>query len=134
MGIEHVKTEWIGFLDDDDDLTNDYIDSFYKELTMNSDADVVIFRMRYSNGYILPELETDNFYVDHVGISFAIKKTIYDSSIHLHFVPSTNEDFQYLNKIRQNNYKMVISPYVTYLVRDCQQPHRKEGNRLKINF
>lgn len=137
MGIEHVKTEWIGFLDDDDYLTNDYIDSFYKELSINSDADVVIFRMIYSNGEILPELETDNFYVDHVGISFAIKKTIYDSSIHLHFVPSTNEDFQYLNKIRQNNYKMVISPYVTYLVSHCQQPQqidRKEGNRVKINY
>ena len=50
------------------------------------------------------------------------------------FVPSNNEDFQYLDKIRKNNYKMVISPYVTYLVRDCQQPHRKEGNRVKINF
>jgi glycosyltransferase involved in cell wall biosynthesis len=132
IGIELAKTNWIGYLDDDDYLANDYIDCFYEELNLNPDTDVVIFRMTHYKT-ILPELETDNFYLNHVGISFVMKKKIFDNK--LIFVPSSSEDYEYLNLMRNNNYKIIISPYIKYFVRgeDINNNNLK-GNRVKINF
>jgi glycosyltransferase involved in cell wall biosynthesis len=131
IGIQYVKTNWIGYLDDDDYLANDYIDCFYNELNLNHDMDVLIFRMNDKNK-ILPELETDNFYLNHVGISFAMKKKIFDNK--LIFVPSSSEDFEYLNLMRNNNYKIIISPYIKYFVRSEDMNNNQKGNRVKINF
>ena len=131
IGIKHVNTNWIGYLDDDDYLANDYIDCFYNELKLNPNMDVLIFRMNDKNK-ILPELETDNFYLNRVGISFTMKKKIFDNN--LIFVPSSSEDFEYLNLIRNNNYKIIISPYVKYFVRSEDMNNNVIGNRVKINF
>jgi hypothetical protein len=82
---------------------------------------------------ILPKLETDNFYLNHVGISFAMKKKIFDKK--LIFEPSSCEDFEYLNLMRNNNYKIIISPYVKYFVRsEDTNNNNLKGNRVKINF
>lgn len=131
IGIQHVRTNWIGYLDDDDYLANDYIDCFYEELNLNPDMDVLIFRMNDKNK-ILPELETDNFYLNYVGISFVMKKKIFNNK--LVFAPSSSEDFEYLNLIRNNNYKIIISPYVKYFVRNEDMNNNLKGNRVKINF
>jgi glycosyltransferase involved in cell wall biosynthesis len=131
IGMKYVNTNWIGYLDDDDYLANDYIDCFYNELKLNPNMDVLIFRMNDKNK-ILPELETDNFYLNHVGISFAMKKKIFDNN--LIFVPSSGEDFEYLNLIRNNNYKIIISPYIKYFVRSEDMNNNVIGNRVKINF
>lgn len=131
IGIKHVNTNWIGYLDDDDYLANDYIDCFYNELKLNPNMDVLIFRMNDKNK-ILPELETDNFYLNRVGISFTMKKKIFDNN--LIFVPSSSEDFEYLNLIRNNNYKIIISPHIKYFVRSEDMNNNVFGNRVKINF
>ena len=131
IGMKYVNTNWIGYLDDDDYLANDYINCFYNELKLNPDMDVLIFRMNDKNK-ILPELETDNFYLNHVGISFVIKKKIFDNN--LIFIPSSGEDFEYLNLIRNNNYKIIISPYIKYFVRSEDMNNNVFGNRVKINF
>jgi len=93
--------------------------------------DVLIFRMNDKNK-ILPELKTDNFYLNHVGISFVMKKKIFDNN--LIFVPSSSEDFEYLNLMRNNNYKIIISPYIKYFVRSEDMNNNVFGNRVKINF
>jgi len=131
IGIKYANTNWIGYLDDDDYLANDYIDCFYNELNLNHDMDVLIFRMNDKNK-ILPELKTDNFYLNHVGISFVMKKKIFDNN--LIFVPSSSEDFEYLNLMRNNNYKIIISPYIKYFVRSEDMNNNVFGNRVKINF
>ncbi len=133
IGIKQAKTDWIGYLDDDDYLANDYIDCFNEELNLNPDMDVLIFRMQ-DKDKIFPELETDNFYLNHVGISFAMKKKIFDNN--LVFVPSSGEDFEYLNLMRNNNYKIIISPYIKYFVRseNINNENHVKGNRVKINF
>ena len=132
IGIKYANTNWICYLDDDDYLANDYIDCFYNELNLNHDMDVLIFRMNDKNK-ILPELETDNFYLNYVGISFVMKKKIFDNN--LIFVPSSSEDFEYLNLMRNNNYKIIISPYIKYFVRsEDMNNNNLKGNRVKINF
>lgn len=131
-GISLANTKWIAFLDDDDIISNDYIEVFYNELKILPDLDVIIFRMKLGNRYI-PQLKVDNFYICDVGISFIIKKKIYDNG--LKFVPNSTEDFLYLDQIRSNKYKMVISPYIKYFVRsESNNDILPKGNRVLINY
>jgi glycosyltransferase involved in cell wall biosynthesis len=132
-GIKLVNTKWIGFLDDDDFISNDYVETFYQTIKENKDLDLLIFRMINCNKVILPLLKTDNFYTHQVGISFIMKKKIFDNGYI--FTPSSTEDFMLLDKIRKGNYKMMISPYVKYYVR-CNNENKnlEKGNEVKINF
>ena len=77
--------------------------------------DVIIFRMHNKDNRILPELYTNNFYIGKVGISFAVKTPIIKK---FKFIPSKTEDFDLLKKLRQKSYKIMISPYIRYLVRN----------------
>jgi glycosyltransferase involved in cell wall biosynthesis len=133
-GILLSNTDWIAFLDDDDIIANDYIKTFYEELDLYKNIDVIIFRM-IDKERIIPKLETDNFYLCDVGISFIMRKSIYDSGIY--FIPDGAEDFLYLDNIRKNNYKIMISPYVKYFVRkkniEINNLEIKNGNRVFIN-
>ena len=87
---------------------------------------------------IFPELETDNFYLNHVGISFIINKKIIDNN--LEFIPSSSEDFDYLDRIRSNKYKIIISPHIKYFVRsngevgDIDKYKNIKGKRILINY
>jgi glycosyltransferase involved in cell wall biosynthesis len=136
-GMSLVETEWIGFLDDDDIISDDYVDIFNKELNINNynniDLDLIIFRMKMGNR-IIPKLKTDNFYICDVGISFVMKKKIYDNGTK--FIPDGAEDYLYLNNIRKKGYKIMISPHIKYFVRINNLDSEKEtiiGNRIYIN-
>jgi glycosyltransferase involved in cell wall biosynthesis len=132
IGISIAITKWIAFLDDDDIIDDDYIDYFYKELREYSNLDVLIFRMKREDE-IIPNLITNNFYKCDVGISFIMKKEIFDKG--LIFIPSPIEDFLYLDKIRNLNYKIIISPYIKYFVKENQlKKINKIGNRVFINY
>lgn len=132
-GISCAKTKWIAFIDDDDIIANDYIEIFYKELDQHSliNLDVLIFRMKLEDR-IIPKLDTDDFYLCDVGISYIMKREIFNNGIT--FVPDGAEDFLHLDNIRKNNYKIMISPYVKYFIR--VENYKEEniiGNRVFIN-
>jgi glycosyltransferase involved in cell wall biosynthesis len=133
-GMSLVDTEWIAFLDDDDTLSYDYIETFYREIELYPYIDTLIFRMKLNERFV-PDLNTNNFYICDVGISFIIKTQIFKDGIK--FSPSGAEDFYYLDNIRKNNYIMIISPYVKYFVRENSTNHPTEdapkGNRIIIN-
>ena len=114
--IHFATTEWIGFVDDDDTLTDDYVSKLKEELMSNIQYDCIIFRMIYKNGIILPELNNNNFpEEDHVGISFCYKKELFDNG--LCFIPSRIEDYELLTKIKNKNYKILLSEHICYNVR-----------------
>lgn len=125
-GMSLIRSEWYAFLDDDDIIDSDYIETFYKELYINEDLDVLIFRMKM-NDRIIPKLNTNNFYLCDVGISFIINSKIYESGIK--FIPDSAEDFLYLDMIRKNGYKLIISPHIKYYVKESL----KELNKLNKN-
>ena len=138
-GMDYVSTEYIAFVDDDDTLANNYVETFYNEINEYPFIDVIIFRM-YRSTYndILPELKTDNFYNSRVGISFIMKKYLFDNGIK--FIPSHIEDFNLLDLIRRKNYKIMISPYIRYFVGKIDKNNKDKftnnsivGNRLFIN-
>ena len=98
-------------------------------LTGFSLADIIIFRMEGCPSFVIPRLSTETFYHCEVGISFAVKKKIFDEG-HI-FVPSGGEDFYYLDEARNKKYNIMISPYLTYFVRNYDQPEFPQiGNRV----
>jgi hypothetical protein len=85
------------------------------------------------NSRFIPRLDVDNFYICDVGISFIIKKEIYDNNFL--FKLSNCEDFEYLNELRSNNYKIMISPYTKYFVRKQNVKTLDTiGSRVLINM
>jgi glycosyltransferase involved in cell wall biosynthesis len=129
-GILLAETEWIAFVDDDDVIKSTYIDIFLNEI-IRYENDVIIFRM-ISGGQIIPNNCTDNFYMAQVGISFAVKRCIFESGII--FEPSNVEDYILLDNIRQKKYKMMISPYLLYSVRNFEIENNDTiCNRVLIN-
>lgn len=128
IGMTLVNTEWIGFVDDDDYLTKDYVLLLYKEInTYNSD--VIIFRMNDPKLGIVPNKKShliDNpIYEGNIGISFCYKKELFNQNIF--FEPSCSEDYFLINKISQLNKKILISKYITYYVR-----HYKDNIDINI--
>ena len=65
-----TTTEWIGFLDDDDTLHQDYVKDLFEKY---SKYDFVVWRMVYSDGRVLPPPNNDDLSFGSVGISFFFK-------------------------------------------------------------
>lgn len=132
-GMEFVTTPWIAFVDDDDTLSSNYIELFYKEIEAYPSIDVVIMRMQYDNK-IIPSLKTTNINIDDVGISFIMRTSIKNTG--LKFIPSKVEDFKYLQLMKNNGYKLMISPYITYYVHNTNNAVYNPvlGNRAIIDI
>ena len=114
-GIRHAKTDWVGFVDDDDTLQPTYMTRFYDHLSKSS-PDVILFRMKNSDGRILPlEYQTD-FYMNDVGISFCTKRSLFVNE-KFWFEPSPTEDFDLLDRLRSRHKYILMSPHVEYIVR-----------------
>jgi glycosyltransferase involved in cell wall biosynthesis len=131
-GMKFVKTEWIAFLDDDDCISDDYIEVFYKEYNKYK-MDLFIYRMKLENR-IIPKINSDNFYLCDVGISFIMKTKIFENG--LKFIPDGAEDYIFLNNVRNQNYKIVISKYVKYFVKTdvILNPYKIYGMNIFINY
>jgi hypothetical protein len=136
IGFSYVKnSEWIGFLDDDDTLSFDYIEKLKNEIRSNN-IDVCIFRMIYENNIILPGKIDKSINKNRVGISFALKSYI---TCNTKFSNSQHEDYFYLKELEYKNYKIVISPFVCYYIRMSQingvdNSNNNNLERILINF
>ena len=86
-----------------------------------------LFRLLYT----MPFNNTDNFYKSEVGISFAAKKSLFDSGIV--FETSAVEDFNFLDEVRKNKHKMMISPFLLYHVNNYDFKIYSISNRVFIN-
>ena len=124
FAIDKVNTEWIAFVDDDDTLSPNYLNYFEEEISLNQDAECIIFRM-LDKGFVLPEDNVKKFAINHVGISFAVKK-----NLNIKFEPSSTEDFYYLNSVRDMRKKIILSPHISYFVR-CEP--KREFEYIKFN-
>lgn len=89
--IPMVSGEWTAFLDDDDRLDEHYVQWLREE---SLGMDVVIFRMKMSDGSILPP--SRELVCGLVGISFAIL-TSFREEKWIEFVPGDVEDWIFLN-------------------------------------
>lgn len=126
-GIQKANTEWIAFLDDDDTITDDYVEIFYQEQKI-FDFDIYIFRMLMDKR-IIPAYDCFDIKAADVGISFVCHRKIFDI---ISFENSHTEDFDFLNKASIKKCKIIISNTIKYFVKKniCDIEFK---NDLKIN-
>jgi hypothetical protein len=136
IGLEYCKeinSEWIGFLDDDDYLSDDYICKLKEEININKSIEVCLFRMGYENKTILPFKSDKNIIRNKVGISFCFKKNIIENDLEIKFKNIPYEDFIFLKELQSKKYKIIISSYVTYFVRTIPYEY-KFFPKVLLNF
>jgi glycosyltransferase involved in cell wall biosynthesis len=107
-GLKLCKTEWIGFLDDDDTLHPDYVNTLFSKYY---ELDFIIWRMKFSDGLIIPRNDTISF--ANVGISIAYKNKFdnlfFDSN-------RDGEDFDFVKKLQSLTNNYIITPEIYYNV------------------
>jgi glycosyltransferase involved in cell wall biosynthesis len=108
VGLNMVNTNWIGFLDDDDTLDSNYVHTLFNKYT---DYDFVIWKMKYTNGIILPRGNTIKF--GDVGISYCYKNKFEN----LRFDKNRDgEDFDFLLKLNSLSNNYIITPEILYKI------------------
>jgi hypothetical protein len=110
-----IKSNWVGFVDDDDTISDKYIDYLLEDIQKYKCIDVLIFRMMYKNGVVLPDKNDKNIVMNKVGISFAINKRIFRKKKYF-FKNNSREDYCFLRDLQIKKYKMLISSYVAYFI------------------
>lgn len=113
IGMSLVLTSWIGFLDDDDYLHPSYTEKLIEEIEINSDIDLILFRM-INNKKIIPSLDTTKIILTKCGISCCLKTKLFQEGFK--FEQSSIEDFKFIKNIENAHKKIIISPHITYLV------------------
>jgi hypothetical protein len=131
IGLKNIdNTEWVAFVDDDDYISPDYIECFINELKANNDLEACIFRMGYKNKFVIPSKYDNSIIKCKVGISFVVKEFIAKKT---YFKDDLFEEYLYLKELDNNNYKIIISEYVTYFVKT--EPFEAEKyKKVLINF
>lgn len=122
--IDRIQTDWVGFVDDDDALSPDYINNLRTVVSGSSDADIVVFRMRYNDGRILPEKNNGSILrFGGVGISFAIRTPVFRE---IPFKPIHAEDFNLLKDAKQAGKNIILAEHISYAIRpsisDAENP------------
>lgn len=111
VGIKMSKTLWVGFLDDDDSVNSNYVDDLLKKY---SNYDFVIWRMKYTNGKIIPSINNDNLDFGNVGISFCFKNVFNDLLFDNNRI---GEDYDMVSKLKKITSNYIITPEIYYNVR-----------------
>ena len=113
--LELVDSEWIGFLDDDDVLSDNYTELLYSKY---SEFDLVIFRMHSTiDKAIIPRIERDDdIHFGNVGISFCYKPDRFSEPPRFPH-NGQGEDFHFVDNLIKTGCKYTITDEVCYYVR-----------------
>ena len=139
FALQFVTTDWVAFLDDDDTLSQDYIRYLLKEMRLNPSAELISFRMFDktivdANNLlkVIPEEYATDARRDHIGISFAFRRTHSSSDL---FLKSTTEDYLFIQNFCYDSGRLcILSPYITYYVGGRKPENRvSAGNRTIIH-
>lgn len=130
IGMNYVDTPWIGFLDDDDKLTPDYCKCLLYEIYNTPTAEVISFKM-YDNNNIIPPIDYSSITPGFIGISFSFKSDLFKKGFK--FKQSDIEDYTLLKDFESANIKIVLSPFICYIVRNSNKINISSTNRYIIN-
>jgi hypothetical protein len=118
-GMTLAKSDWIGFVDDDDRLDPAYVEWLRQEAP---GYDLVVFRMRYSptreDGVtVLPRsADVAGMGAGEVGISFAVRTT-FQRQHDIWFKNEEFEDWLFIKRCLDAGARCKISEHVAYYVR-----------------
>lgn len=110
-GIKMCKTEWIGFLDDDDTIHEDYVKTLFEKYTS---YDFVVWRMKTTDGKIYPDLNTSQLLINKVGISISFKSKINNILFNSNH---DQEDFEFVENLEKQTKNFIITPEIFYNIR-----------------
>lgn len=115
IGIQHAKTEWIAFLDDDDVIDINCVKLLKEKYC---DYDFVIFKMQYDNiCEVLPKHR--RILSANVGISFAYKRKF--DTVKFRCLNELNivsgEDFFFLADLEKKTSNWTVSDEILYYIR-----------------
>jgi GT2 family glycosyltransferase len=65
--MKHATTEWIAFLDDDDEVSSDYLTVFRNETESYPSISVILFRMVNQWGRLYPPIGPAQLVIGAVG-------------------------------------------------------------------
>ena len=119
--VQRVTTPWVAFLDDDDIVDKAFLYHFQEALEGTPEADLIIFRMRFPDGRVLPKVPRVVW--GNVGIAMAVKTEIAKKHPFVKGENSfnKNEDFVFAKTIEENGYKVVFSPRIGYHVKPSKE-------------
>ena len=116
FAIDHVDTDWIAFLDDDDWVETTYVQKLRGYSTSHPHLDIIVFTYKdVINGNVVPHKSTKKIQECKVGISFAIK-TEFVRQKHIKFTPFAIEDFRFLDDCVKSGAKYFITHDLQYYV------------------
>lgn len=124
VATSFIETEWIGFLDDDDELEQNYVSEFYR-IKEHANPDVILFKMN-NYGSIVPSESGDTWIhknairYGNIGMSFCLRSEIMISWTCLfenEFQTGHGEDHRMIDMLYQKKYKIWLSNYMGYYVR-----------------
>ena len=119
--LQQATGTWAAFVDDDDTLRPQYIETLLHELQKcpnTSQPDCIIFRMSYgpNDRRVLPPKGLKRVLRGQVGISFAVRLA-YIRKHNIRFQNGQFEDFEFLEKIRRANGRIHFSDAIMYNIR-----------------
>lgn len=107
-GLKEVNTNWIGFLDDDDTIDSNYVQTLFEKY---SSYDFVVWRMIYPDGRILPSRNKIEF--GNVGISICYKNKfenlLFDTN-------RDGEDFDFIMKLNNLTSNYIFTSEIMYKI------------------
>lgn len=111
-----VQSEWIGFIDDDDLLERNYIESLLLEIETDPSLELIIFRMRHcrNNDLIVPPLECNQIIKNQVGISFCFRRDLLER-YDLKFNNDEHEDYLFLIDMIKRGVCYKLSEKIVYI-------------------
>ena len=116
MAFPRVDTDWIGFLDDDDWLAENYVARFYEEVGKSPWLSLICFRMLYGD-VIIPPMEVNQLpgiKNGQVGISLAIRKGFLYGPNAVFWSPSNTEDLELISQLITKGACSTITEDVLY--------------------
>lgn len=112
FAIASATTPYIGFLDDDDSITPDYLDRLVE---VKDEADIVIMQMQFqSKEKVLPRAANEIFTMNRVGISFAVRTDVFKT---IRFRHQKCEDVFFLREAKTKKMRIKFHPHIVYRVR-----------------
>lgn len=118
-GIVKSNSEWIAFLDDDDHVSNQYVEHLAEHTADHPRADVIIFRMDDPRLGVLPHPDDPKIAYAHVGISFAVRRSVMQNYNFIREDPAKkyHEDWELLKTLKESRIQMFLSQNVDYIVK-----------------
>lgn len=111
--IKQATTEWVSLLDDDDTVTEDYVQRLQEEIEGHPEADLIHFREYFvQTGELLPYWP--NVTWGNVGVSFSVKREL---ALKYPFMSQPFEDYEFIRRLEDYGCNIFFSKYIVYRVR-----------------